>query len=219
MKIKVCGMKYPENIKQLTELPIDYIGMILYPKSSRYFFAEDPAITPDARREALFSIPKHIAKVGVMVNEDPMNMFFYAKHMKLDCLQLHGNESLYDCELIKMSQPDLKIIKAFNVSSPEDFRQAEPYEGIADYFLFDTKTPQHGGSGQKFDWNILNEYNGDTPFFLSGGISPEDADRIKKIQHPLLHGVDLNSRFETKPGLKDIDLLKQFINTLRDEQD
>lgn len=212
-------MKFPDNIKQLTELPIDYIGLILYPGSPRYFLGEDDRITPDERREALFSVPSHIEKVGVTVNEEPMNVFFYAKHMKLDCVQLHGNESPHDCELIKRPLPGLNVIKAFNVSSAADFEQTKRYEGIADYFLFDTKTPQHGGSGEKFDWNILNEYKGNTPFFLSGGISLEDGERIKKIQHPLLHGVDLNSRFETEPGLKDIKLLEQFIKQLRNEQD
>ena len=117
-------MKYPENIKQLTELPIDFIGLIMYGKSPRYFLGEDATITPDARREALFSIPQQIAKVGVMVNEDPMSAFFYAKHLTLDYLQLHGNESVQDCELIKLAKPDLKIIKAFNVSSQKDFEPA-----------------------------------------------------------------------------------------------
>lgn len=208
-------MKFPDNIKQLAELPVDFIGLIMYRKSPRYFLGEDTDITPDARREALFSIPQQIAKVGVMVNEDPMSAFFYAKHLKLDYLQLHGNESVQDCEMIKLAQPDLKIIKAFNVSAAEDFRQTKAYEGICDYFLFDTKTPQHGGSGLKFDWEILNEYKGDTPFFLSGGISVEDAGRIKEIQHPRLYAVDLNSKFETAPGQKDIELLNQFIKQLK----
>jgi phosphoribosylanthranilate isomerase len=219
MKIKVCGMKYPENIKRLTELPIDFIGLIMYRKSSRYLLEEDAAISPDARREALFSIPRQIAKVGVMVNEDPMNAFFYAKHLKLDYLQLHGNESPQDCELIKLAQPDLKIIKAFNVSAPEDFQQTKAYENICGYFLFDTKTPQYGGSGLKFNWEILNEYSGGTPFFLSGGISLEDVERIKEIQHPQLYAIDLNSKFETAPGLKDTELVEQFIKQLNDEQD
>lgn len=212
-------MKYPDNIKRLAELPIDFIGLIMYQKSPRYFLGEDAAITPDARREALFSIPQQIAKVGVMVNEDPMNAFFYAKHLKLDYLQLHGSESVQDCEIIKLAKPDLKIIKAFNVSTPEDFKQTEGYEDICDYFLFDTKTPRHGGSGLKFDWEILNEYKGKTPFFLSGGISLEDVERIKKIQHPQLYAVDLNSKFETVPGLKDIELVEQFIKQLKYEQD
>ncbi|MFT4224235.1 phosphoribosylanthranilate isomerase [Dysgonomonas sp.] len=219
MKIKVCGMKYPANIKQLTELPVDFIGLIMYRKSPRYFLDEDTSITPDARREALFSIPQQIAKVGVMVNEEPMNAFFYAKHLKLDYLQFHGNESVQDCEMIKIAKPDLKIIKAFNVSTPEDFKQTKTYEDICDYFLFDTKTPRHGGSGLKFDWEILNEYSGNTPFFLSGGISLEDAERIKEIQHPRLYAVDLNSKFETAPGQKDIELVEQFIKQLKNEQD
>ena len=212
-------MKYPENIEELSLLPIDYMGLIFYDKSPRCFMCEDKDISPDARREALLSIPLHIKKTGVFVNEEPMHIFFYVKHLKLDAIQLHGNESIEDCAIIKRSCPNAEIIKAVNISAADDFKSTEKYEGIVDYLLFDTKTSQHGGSGQKFDWNILNEYKGETPFFLSGGISIDDAVNIKGIKHTMLNGIDLNSKFETKPGLKDIELLNLFIKQLKDEQD
>lgn len=212
-------MKYPDNIGELIQLPIDYIGLIMYDKSPRCFMAEDKDITADARREALFSIPGHIKRTGVFVDEEPMNVFFYAKHMKLDAVQLHGRESIEDCELIKRSSPHVQIIKAISVSEKDDLQSAEKYSHVADLLLFDTKTPEHGGSGQKFDWNVLNEYKGDIPFMLSGGISIEDVEAIKGLKHPKLIGVDLNSKFEIKPGLKDIELLRQFIKQLNDEQD
>jgi phosphoribosylanthranilate isomerase len=204
MKIKVCGMRYPENIKGLVKLSIDFMGLIFYEKSPRFVEGIDLS--------GLSALPK---RVGVFVDAEMDYITEVANKYGLSLIQLHGNESPDFCKRL----PGLKIIKAFSIPEYSDFEQTKPYEGIADYFLFDTKTPQHGGSGQKFDWNILNEYKGDTPFFLSGGISLEDAERIKQIQQPKLYGIDLNSRFETKPGLKDIELLKQFINTLKDEQD
>lgn len=212
-------MKYPDNISELIKLPVDYIGLIFYGKSPRCFMGEDKDISPDERRNALFSIPAHIKKTGVFVDEEPMHIFFYAKHLKFDAIQLHGNESVQDCELVKRSCPNAEIIKAINVSSADDFETAKKYENTIDYFLFDTKTPQHGGSGLKFDWNILNEYAGEKPFFLSGGISASDAEKIKEIKHPLLYAIDLNSKFEIKPGLKDIEQLNLFIKQLKNEQD
>lgn len=218
MKIKVCGMKFPDNINELKKLPIDYMGLILYPKSVRYFFGEDKELSVEAKKEALFEIPPHIKKVGVFVNDDPMHISFCIKHMKLDAIQLHGSESELDCDLMRDLHPNTELIKAFNVSVASDFDQAKDYEGLVDFFLFDTKTPQHGGSGQKFDWSILDAYKGNTPFFLSGGISSDDVEAIKRIKHPLFYGIDLNSKFETAPGLKNIQLLQQFIKALKDEQ-
>lgn len=213
-------MKYPDNVQELIALPIDYIGFIMYPKSGRYFLnPEDKDITPEQRSDILTDIPPTIKKTAVFVNEISSNIFFHAKHMRVHAVQLHGDESPFECKLIKQSLPGVEIIKAFNVSSPQDFKVTEYYEGIADYFLFDTKTPDYGGSGQKFDWRILDEYRGDTPFLLSGGISVDDAENIKAIKHPKLYGIDLNSKFEIKPGLKDVQLLQQFIKALKDEQD
>lgn len=209
MKIKVCGMKNPENIQALAQLPIDYMGLIFYPKSPRYIL--------DLEASLLDALPKAISRVGVFVNEGIESLLMQIDKYKLSVVQLHGSESLEYCLNIKDTYPKLIIIKAFNVSESSDFIKMAQHTDVCDYFLFDTKTSQHGGSGLKFDWNILNEYKGNTPFFLSGGISPEDVEAIKKVSHPKLYALDLNSRFELEPGLKNITLLEQFINQLKNE--
>lgn len=209
MKIKVCGMKNPENIQALAQLPIDYMGLIFYPKSPRYIKDLDASL--------LDVLPDTISKVGVFVNEDIESLLNQIYKYKLSVVQLHGSESLEYCLKIKNKFPKLIIIKAFNVSESSDFIKMGQYVDVCDYFLFDTKTSQHGGSGLKFDWNILNEYIGNTPFFLSGGISAEDVEAIRKICHPKLYALDLNSKFELEPGLKNIKLLEQFINQLKNE--
>lgn len=209
MKIKVCGMKNPENIQALAQLPIDYMGLIFYPKSPRYI--------RDLESSLLDILPNTISRVGVFVNEDISSLLRLIEKYELSVVQLHGNESLEYCSNIKDKYPKLIIIKAFNVSESSDFIKMDQYEDVCNYFLFDTKTSQHGGSGLKFDWNILNEYIGNTPFFLSGGISAEDVEAIRKISHPKLYALDLNSKFELEPGLKNIKLLEQFINQLKNE--
>ena len=209
MKIKVCGMKSPENIRSLAQLPIDYMGLIFYPKSPRYIQNLDASL--------LDVLPNTISRVGVFVNEDIASLLRLIDKYELSVVQLHGNESLEYCSNMKDKYPKLIIIKAFNVSEPSDFIKMNQYIDVCDYFLFDTKTSQHGGSGLKFDWNILNEYMGDTPFFLSGGISAGDVEVIRKISHPKLYALDLNSKFELEPGLKNITLLEQFINQLKNE--
>ncbi|MFV0328406.1 MAG: phosphoribosylanthranilate isomerase [Dysgonomonas sp.] len=224
MKIKVCGMKYPDNIHELGKLPIDYMGFIIYSKSPRYLL--DPNLgsenfTEDRlteKRDLLDTIPSHIKKVGVVVNDIPNLVISYIKDFGMDCIQLHGMENHFFCEFIREKSPGTEIIKAISVSEASDLERTKKYtKDDCDYFLFDTKTPQHGGSGQKFDWNILNSYNGDIPFFLSGGISIDDANTINGIKHPQLYGLDLNSKFEIEPGLKDIELLNQFIQQLKYE--
>ncbi len=206
MKIKVCGMKYPDNIRQLTNLPIDYMGLIFYAKSPRFVDQQDD----------IFSAPLsgNILKVGVFVDADIEYIKQKAQDYNLNFAQLHGNESPLFCKEVNSFLP---IIKAFSVAEIKDLYKTKDYEGVCDYFLFDTKTPQHGGSGQKFDWHILDAYTGNTPFLLSGGIAAEDAQAIKKIQHTRFAGIDLNSKFETEPGLKDIDLLTTFIKALDNE--
>ncbi|WP_029905237.1 phosphoribosylanthranilate isomerase [Prevotella sp. 10(H)] len=208
MKIKVCGMKNPDNIKELAKLPIDFMGMIFYEKSPR--FANELTF------DDVNILPPYIEKVGVFVNAGKDYIMEKVNKYNLDLVQLHGSESV---ELCKELNETIPVIKAFNVADASDFEQTKSYEEVCSYFLFDTKTPQHGGSGQKFDWQILDSYTGNRYFFLSGGISSEDIDDIKKIQHPKFYGIDLNSRFETEPGLKDIKRLQQFIKTLTYEQD
>lgn len=205
MKIKVCGMKDPHNIEELAKLPIDYMGFIFYGKSARYI--------DDLQPKVLNKLPATIDRVGVFVDEALNTVINQIEKYGLNVVQLHGNESPEYCSQC-CNLTDVEVIKVFNISSVSDFEQVRRYENICDYFLFDTKTSQHGGSGQKFDWNLLKQYRGETPFFLSGGISSDDADSIKSIMHPKLYGIDLNSCFETEPGMKDINLLEIFLRQI-----
>lgn len=198
-------MKHPENIAELVKLPIDFMGLIFYSKSPRYVEHLD-----------LSDFPDQIKKAGVFVDADIDFLGERIGDYKLDMIQLHGNESVEYCNLIK-NKYRLPIIKAFNVSEAKDFNKTNSYTNCCDYFLFDTKTSKHGGSGQKFDWSILNEYKWDKPFFLSGGISENEARAIKEIDHPQLYAIDLNSRFETELGYKNIEALTAFIHKIKQQ--
>ena len=178
------------------------MGFIFYPKSPRY--AEPLDI------KTLEALPPTIKKIGVFVNEDIENILTIAYKYKLDGLQLHGTELVDMCR--KLKKLGYLVIKAFPIAEAYNFKVTKAYEGVCDYFLFDTKTDAYGGSGVKFNWQILKGYKGETPFLLSGGIAVDDAEAIRKIEHPLFAGIDLNSKFELKPGLKNISLLKEFIS-------
>lgn len=204
MKIKVCGMKYPENISQIVALKPDFMGFIFYPKSPRY--AEPLDV------DFMLSIPRSVLKIGVFVNEELDDMLEVVKKYGLNGVQLHGSESEDLCYTFKSA--GLLTLKAFSIAEEADFDKTEDYEGTCDLYVFDTKTPAHGGSGKKFDWSILSAYQGNTPFLLSGGIGPDDAEAIKAIDHPMLRGVDLNSRFEIEPGLKDAAKLSIFLKEI-----
>lgn len=196
-------MKIPSNIQDASKLEPDYLGFIFHPGSPRYAAGLDPATIPLASH-----------RVGVFVNAPQSDVLARAKEFGLQSIQLHGQESPQTCRSLK--KKGYRIIKAFPVEKGADLLQTAAYDdGCCDYFLFDTKTPQHGGSGKRFDWDILNLYRGQTPFWLSGGISPLDADEIRTLKHPKLSGVDLNSRFEIEPGLKNIELLERFIKNIR----
>lgn len=201
MIIKVCGMRDAQNIRDIESLGVDWIGMIFWPKSKRYV-AEVPSY-----------LPGHLKKVGVFVDSTLDDTLHHISDYQLDIIQLHGQESP---DFAKALKPHT-IIKAFNIEKADDLLQTEKYEGIADYFLFDTKGKMVGGNGQKFDWSVLTAYQGKTPFLLSGGIGPEDAESVRSFHHPRCIGIDLNSRFESEPGFKDINQLKTFINKLRYE--
>ncbi|MDR2562759.1 MAG: phosphoribosylanthranilate isomerase [Prevotellaceae bacterium] len=203
-KIKICGMKQPDNIRDVAELPIDMMGFIFYPASRRYVGNLDP--------NSLTLMPRRITKTGVFVNESENAILDLAKKYDLQAIQMHGNESPAACSRLKTC--GYTVIKAFGLENFDDFEQTIPYENICDYFLFDAKTPIYGGSGFGYNWAILNHYDGMTPFFLSGGICADDADRIKELKHPQLYGIDLNSRFEIEPGLKNTQLLKSFLENL-----
>lgn len=197
-------MKHPDNIAELNQLPIDWMGMIFYEKSPRFVGQEEIELATT-----------NLKRVGVFVNADLDYIVNKIKTYNLDYIQLHGNESPDFCKEIRKIKP---VIKAFSIAQAEDFANVENYKDACDYFLFDTKTPQYGGSGVKFDWAILKQYKGDTPFLLSGGISADDVEAIKAINHPQMAGIDLNSRFEIEAGLKNINLLANFIKEIRYEQ-
>ncbi|MBL4678171.1 MAG: phosphoribosylanthranilate isomerase [Mucilaginibacter sp.] len=206
MVIKVCGLKYADNIKAIADLSPDYMGFICYEKSPRFIEGLAP--------EALFQQPSDIIKTGVFVNEDPDVISKLIYKYKFDAVQLHGNESPEFCALFKH---EVEVIKAFGIDKDFDFGRLDAYKNSVDYFLFDTKTPAHGGSGLTFDWTVLDKYKLDIPFFLSGGLSVENISEIANIKHPAFYGVDLNSRFELSPGLKDIDKLKKAFFELKGE--
>lgn len=199
MILKICGLKHADNIRLIAEQNLDFMGFIFYAKSPR--FVDDKKLV-----EVLEEIPSAIIKTGVFVNEDPLKMEELIRTYGLDAVQLHGSESPEICQLFQAK--GLKVIKAFGIREESDFDQTVDYEGSCDYFLFDTKTKKHGGSGESFDWDLLKNYSGKTPFLLSGGISIADLDEIQKIRHPKLAGIDVNSGFETEPGLKNIELIK-----------
>lgn len=208
LKIKVCGMRDKENIRQLVGVQPDYIGFIFYPKSKRYVGNQ---INP----EIISSIPNHIQKVGVFVNEPLQGIIKHIENNTLDLIQLHGNESPDFCKQLKSTGK--KIIKAFRISNSFNFKQLNEYKNITDYFLFDTFTENYGGSGKKFDWKMLDSYDNEVPIFLSGGISMEDTKEIKKLSWLNIHSLDINSRFEIEPALKNIDTVKLFINSIRND--
>lgn len=195
-------MQKPANIAIVATLKPDYMGFIFYPKSPRYAGALDPAALPD-----------NVRRVGVFVNASLSEIESTAKRYGLHSIQLHGSESPETCQTLR--NKGYEVIKAFGIETTDDFQQAMPYEGFCDLFLFDTRTPAHGGSGQRFDWRLLDRYNGKIPFLLSGGISSDNAEEILNIEHPCFYGIDLNSRFEIEAGLKNTGLLERFIKTIR----
>ncbi|MDR1562116.1 MAG: phosphoribosylanthranilate isomerase [Dysgonamonadaceae bacterium] len=205
MKIKICGMKDPVNIRQMATLPVDMLGFIFYENSPRYAGNLAP--------EALNPVPPEILKVGVFVDSDMDYILCKAKQYNLDMIQLHGSETPLFCRGIRNC--GYRVIKNIPVGGKDDLSNCQLYENSCDYFLFDTKTPQHGGSGRKFDWQILSGYDSDTPYFLSGGIG-EDEFRSSELKTfcasaSNLYAIDLNSRFEIAPGIKDIEKLKSVL--------
>ena len=200
--IKVCGMREAENIREVEALGIDMMGFIFWPKSSRYV-SERPAY-----------LPTQCKRIGVFVNEDVEKVKHIAEDYALDFIQLHGSESPEQISHLSPLASHLSIIKTFNIATADDLEATKPYEGLVDYFLFDTKAQLPGGSGQQFDWSVLTNYVGKTPFLLSGGIGPDDAKRVKAFNHSKCVGFDLNSKFEVEPALKDIQKLKTFLEQL-----
>lgn len=213
MRIKVCGMRNPENIFALAELKPDYLGLIFYPLSKRF--------VGDLDKSVLGVLPKSIKLTGVFVDESLENVLEIVQKFNLSAIQLHGSESVEYCRELKReltrTSPfiEIEIWKAFGISSSFDFETLNSFQNNVDSFLFDTKTLEHGGSGISFDWRVLSEYKLDKPFFLSGGISPENIQEVFNLNHKQLLGVDLNSKFEIEPALKDIDSLQSAFDIIR----
>ncbi|MEO9966638.1 MAG: phosphoribosylanthranilate isomerase [Reichenbachiella sp.] len=204
MKIKVCGIRTKSNLEFLSAQEVDFVGFIFYSKSKRNFENGELGITEVA------DCGKHT--VGVFVNESAETIKQIVAAYQLDYVQMHGDETPGFCESLKLE--GIKIIKAFSVIDqlPQNLGAYEPY---VDYFLFDTKGQSYGGNGVQFNWQLLGQYVGETPFFLSGGIGPEDVDKVTQMDHPGLVAIDVNSCFESAPGLKDEDLLRKFIDEFK----
>jgi phosphoribosylanthranilate isomerase len=207
LKIKICGMTEMENITAVLQLEPEYMGFIFFPDSPRSVTALNP--------EKILINQMDVQKVGVFVNANQNEIRNIKKSYGLDLIQLHGEESPSFCYDLK--DEGIRIIKVFNISKNFKFEVTKEYISVCDFFLFDTKTEVRGGSGTKFNWDILNDYEYDHPFFLSGGIQLSDAKKIKQISHPSIYGVDVNSGFEISPGVKDSLKLKEFINEIRNE--
>jgi len=198
MKIKVCGLKDPENIKAVTALSPDYMGFICYGLSPRFIAGLSPGV--------LGSLPASVYKTAVFVNENMETINAMIDTFNFNAIQLHGSESPEFCNDLRKR---VTVLKAFGIDENFDFNNLNAYVNNVDLFMFDTKTDIYGGSGKTFDWNILANYQLDVPFFLSGGLSLDNLEEVKNIHHPQFYGVDLNSRFETSTGVKNIKQLKK----------
>lgn len=197
--VKVCGINQNKNMVKINELPIDMLGLNFYLGSKRYIGNTSIIINPNIKR------------VGVFVDATIPELKQYHIECQLDYVQLHGDASPDFC---LEAQEFVKVIKAFGVDEDFDFDEVMPYSNC-DLLIFDTKTPEHGGSGRKFAWEKLNEYQGDVPFLLAGGIGPDDVDEILAVTHPQFIGVDINSKFEFVPGRKNIPLVEAFVNKIK----
>lgn len=206
LKIKVCGMRDPENISGVVAALPDYLGFIFYPKSKRFVgFEPSP--------EVLAKIPVSVKKVGVFVDESSEKVLEISKKWNLDVVQLHGQETPEYCLQIRNS--GIIVFKAFSVDESFDFATLNAWSGVCDYFLFDTKGHLPGGTGQKFNWQLLESYKLNVPFFLSGGIGPGNMEAIHNFEHPRWRGIDINSGFEIEPALKDVEKVRTFIEEIR----
>ena len=198
MKLKVCGMRLPDNIKALSDLAPDYMGFIFWEHSKRFVSTPTPYL------------PVSIKKTGVFVDAPLKYISDIREKHKLQALQLHGNESPDFCQ--KLQTKGIEIIKTFTIDNAFDFSVLNQYDSVCDYFLFDSKGELPGGNGYHFNWSVLREYPSAKPFFLSGGIGPEDKSEIKSIisLNLPIYAIDINSKFEIEPGLKNIELIKKF---------
>lgn len=205
MIVKVCGMRDADNIRDVEALGVDWMGFIFYPKSSRDVSGSRPSYLPSGCK-----------RVGVMVNPSLDEIRERQADYRFDLIQLHGDESPEFCAEAKSLLPEVKFIKMVQVTDKETLNAAvRQYEEMVDYFLFETKTSGYGGSGRQFDWALLQSYEGRLPFLITGGIGPDDAEKVKAFSHPKFAGIDINSRFETAPALKDVNLIRRFVSCVK----
>lgn len=210
MRLKICGMRDAENIREVLALQPDYMGFIFYHKSSRF-------VGTELDEDLLKSFPKSTKKVGVFVNASQAYILDTVKKYSLDYVQLHGEELPDFCKNLKFK--GVNIIKAFSVDSTFNFAKLHNYRPHCDFFLFDTKVgEQVGGTGQAFDWSLLSRYDNEKPFFLAGGVGLANAAQTLDLKQLRIHAIDVNSKFELEPGLKDIDKLSELIKILKPEE-
>lgn len=231
--IKVCGLRDAENIVQVEKAGATHIGFIFYKESKRFvpMINTRAGIIPDKPEpnlegsvgrispNASVERPKRPQRVGVFVDDMPQNIVTRVYNYDLDFVQLHGNEKPVAIENLRRSivpdiRKDVKFIKAFRIGNAADLEQCKAYEGVADWFLFDTFGEAVGGTGKQFDWTVLEAYKGETPFLLSGGIGPDDVEALRNFEHPQCIGIDVNSRFETAVAVKDALAIERFIEAL-----
>ena len=204
-KLKVCGMRQAANIAAVAELQPDYLGFIFYQKSPRFI--------SEVSAELIKYVPSIIKTTGVFVDEEIQIVKQYIIKYNLKAVQLHGKESAVYCQELKST--GVEVIKAFGIDENFDFSSLESYLNEVDYFLFDTQTPAHGGSGKVFDWKLLEKYQFNKTYFLSGGIDLVHIETLKNINDPRLYAIDVNSKFELEPGLKDVEKLKEFFKEMK----
>ena len=208
MKIKICGMREPANIIEIAAMDINQLGFIFHKASPRYV-GEDFEIPSG-------TIPNEVHKTGVFVDSSVRYILETSERYHLNMIQLHGNELPEYCSLLH--QNGMKVIKAFSIDAHFDFNQLKDFIPVCDFFLFDTKSTLHGGSGHCFDWQLLNSYKFQKPFFLSGGLGLDNVEDVLKFTHPMLYGYDFNSKLENYPGFKNKEFTKSVINKIRNHE-
>lgn len=215
MRLKICGMKYQQNIDKVASLNPDYLGFIFYDKSPRNITDKE-----------IFAVKKSIKKVGVFVDETLEVILQKIKEFDLQAVQLHGDESPEFCNQLKGRHAELvsashsiEIIKVFSIKDEFDFNRLQPYEKVCDYYLFDTKGKEKGGNGYTFDWSVLKDYPSTKPYFLSGGIGLDEVDNLlsflRRQESKYCYALDVNSKFEIEAGLKNVEKLHQFKQELK----
>lgn len=206
MKVKVCGLRDADNLKEIAALGPDFVGFIFYDQSPRF-------VGEELDEEVVKSLPRPIRKVGVFVNASPEFILRTVKKYDFQYVQLHGNETPDFCRSLR--NRGINIIKAFRVDELFNFSMLNNYKAQCDFFLFDAKGDQLGGNGHTFDWSILSRYDNEKPFFISGGIGLDNLDQLTALKGMKLYGVDVNSQVETAPGVKDVAKVKELITRLR----